>query len=816
VRRLTSRLQKARPVCLYALQVPVMLSLACGSPAPLTVEMPLHLEEHLDAATIVGSEVPEDMLQPVEWRFDEPQPDWRAVKPVSQQQAIRPIRVDDALRLPLTAANRNPVDRRLVGAIYVDLPDWSLQHWGAVEIRARTRDYMAGMGLVLNYTEDESRRGLPFSIRADGTPLVSDGTVQTYRLSLDPGGTGRWEGPWTQLGIDIASRPGQEAASLDILSVLVFPRASEFAEARAGVREVQGGTRARVEPLRRTLYMHAPGRIAYQVSIPEDARLDVGLGVLREDAPVTFAITAAQPNGEIDTLCEETYSDREHWGQRSVDLSHLAGETTILALETASERPGTVALWASPTLSGPRATERPNVIFYIIDGAGADLMSVYGYNRSTTPNLERLASEGAVFERAYSNASWTQPSTLSFMTSLQHSVASLSQGVRWARAPEEATTMAQHVHRAGYQTAVLVSNDYAGRISGLERGVDKMRDQDPEDYSISSVLLHEDFWEWREDYPGEPYWVHFQTTDIHTPWRPVAPFAGLFVTPTERRAFDREFAEVGRMPGPEDFERTGIDRVAHFNTARGVYDEAMAHQDYQIGRLVERLKANGEWEHTLLIVAADHSHFHAGLSLLDPLPPELDTSYAEYAPMISSWISHIPLIFVWPKHITAGMRFGDPVSMIDMLPTVLDLLDLPKPEVMQGQSLAPLLLGKSGWEPRPVVLDEIGLDRATGEPTGRIEVVDGRWGASLYVDPDPEEDFRHHRPVPLLLYDLWNDPYCLHSIHEDRPDLVEKYTAFLEVQFAAHQALGQLFTPAEGVVLTPDQLETLRALGYIQ
>jgi len=72
------------------------------------------------------------------------------------------------------------------------------------------------------------------------------------------------------------------------------------------------------------------------------------------------------------------------------------------------------------------------------------------------------------------------------------------------------------------------------------------------------------------------------------------------------------------------------------------------------------------------------------------------------------------------------------------------------------------------------------------------------------------------RPVPLLLYDLWNDPYCLHSIHEERPDLVEKYTAFLEAQFEAHLVLAQRFTPGEQVELTAEQLETLRALGYIQ
>ncbi len=70
-------------------------------------------------------------------------------------------------------------------------------------------------------------------------------------------------------------------------------------------------------------------------------------------------------------------------------------------------------------------------------------------------------------------------------------------------------------------------------------------------------------------------------------------------------------------------------------------------------------------------------------------------------------------------------------------------------------------------------------------------------------------------PSPLLLYDLWNDPMALWSLHEERPDLVQKYTAFLEEQFEAHLALAQFFTPSGGIELTPEQLRSLRTLGYM-
>ncbi len=364
--------------------------------------------------------------------------------------------------------------------------------------------------------------------------------------------------------------------------------------------------------------------------------------------------------------------------------------------------------------------------------------------------------------------------------------------------------MAQRLHQAGFQTAVFTSNVSAGRKTGLDRGVDVLRDRGADPNSASSVELNQDYWRWREAYPGEPYWVHFQTTDVHRPFTPMAPSAGLFVTPELRESF-HEMAEQLIEAGIfrdflAAFTKAGISRVAFSNARHGVYDEAMAHQDYQLGRLVERLKAEGEWDRTLLIVASDHA----------PGGP------SDFDPMLRSSVTRIPLIVIWPGHIAGGQRFSQPVSMIDMLPTILDLVGLPMPEVMQGQSLAPLLLGEEGWEPRPVILDEFNVDRETGELRGLIEVIDGRWGASLEINPNPEQPIERRRPTPLLLYDLWDDPYTQRSLHAERPDLVEKYTEFLEAQFEAHQSLAQLFTRSDPVALTPEQLRTLRALGYIQ
>ena len=261
-----------------------------------------------------------------------------------------------------------------------------------------------------------------------------------------------------------------EPATLDILSVRVVPKEADYAGAPVGVRMVarESSPSKKWDAHRRALYTHTPGRIEYRVLVPEAGRLDVGLGVLRDEVPVTFRVRAVPPGGEPELLLEESYADKTSWGQRSVDLSHLQGQSIRLSLEADADRSGSVALWAAPTLTGARSTDKPNVVFYIIDGGAADYMGVYGYNRRTTPNLERLAAEGATFERAHSNSTWTKPSTASFMTSLHHSVLG---GYRrdTDQIPEQAVTMAQHLHRAGYQTGVFVSNPYAAGLSGLAR-----------------------------------------------------------------------------------------------------------------------------------------------------------------------------------------------------------------------------------------------------------------------------------------------------------------------------------------------------------
>ena len=642
-------------------------------PVPLTAEVPLHLEEHLDVATIVGSEVPADLPEPVEWRFDEPQEDWKPVVPSNPtNDPVEVTQLDDALRITFVDGTRNP-DGEPVGGLVLEVPDWHYEDLGHLVVRARTSDGFDLFSLAFNRREGtgtDTWFSGPFGHGGEWLPVVSDGTVQTYRARLDfIRGRPPPEGSIRQIALWFHP---DDLASIDILSITLIPKVANYVEAGAASR-----TEIRNRIYRQALYTHTPGRVEYRVKIPEAGRLDFAMGVLREDVPVTFRVTAI-PDGtegrEPTTVFEEHYADKEAWDQRSVDLADFAGQTVTLGLDADSEAEGRVALWGAPTVTGGGQSVLPNVVFYVFDGGAADYMSVYGYNRRTTPTLERLASEGVLFERAYSNSSWTLPSTASFMTSLQTSVMGGLLANNVNPVPAEAMTMAEHMHRAGYQTAVFTPNPNAGTLSDLQRGVDLFRENwyfTGINHKESSKYLHEGFWSWREDYSRQPFWAHFQTTDAHEPYADSPappPFGGLFVTADEWESWNESNQRLGEFGGRDPYspawDATGISRTAFYSVAKGLYDEAMAHNDYRLGQLIDRLKAEGEWENTLLIIGGDHSIRAAfedlGLLLNDSLPPPLvrPRCCTGSRPILRPTVSRVPLMFVWPGHIEGGQRIS--------------------------------------------------------------------------------------------------------------------------------------------------------------
>jgi arylsulfatase A-like enzyme len=783
----------------------------------MNARIPLKFVDHLEKARVEGSRVSVGELEPLEWDLGETGSKWTTFADpggasLYPRQPAEVETYEGGIRLKITEENPDQTWWPYSGMVISSLPDLNREDWSHVVVRA-SASQPARISVVFGSEGD--------LLKSAGSVMISDGLVHSYRMPI------RWEyltdARWDRIGVLVVSKtPG----IFEVTSMQIVPKARLYAGSPVGTSQERivgdPGNWTEGGHIRRAFYTHAPGRVEFRVQVPARARLDFGLGVLRNDIPVGFRITS-ENGGDVESLFDETYRDATRWTQRSVDLGHLAGKTVKLAFENDSPQNGSIALWLTPTLSGDDRPEYPNVIFYVIDGAGADWMSLYGYNRRTTPNLERLAAEGAVFERAYSNATWTKLSTVSYMTSLYYSVLGGHRS-HSDRIPENAVTMAERFGAAGYQTAVFTSNPYAASMSGLERGVDTVHVIDPKVNSTSSSQLHELYWRWRRENPGQPHWAHFQTTDVHEYFEPQAPFAGLYVSPQQRaayKAWDKAIEDAGGFSDRDAYQRVGVDIETHALFQQGLYDECMAQQDFELGRFVERMKMTGAWENTILIVASDHGYPAGSHRLMEPME--------DAAPFIHPFATRIPLVVFWPGHISGGQRFNDPVSMIDVLPTLLDLIGLPSEGVMQGQSLGSLLLQTGQWKPRPVFIDMFAMDFDSGQMIGSIEVVDGRWGASLSitstsrVEAPPNRamhgdglESHYTRERPIVVYDLWADPFLQHAINDVRPDLVANYERMLADQLEANMNLARQFSPGGRVEMTAEQLERLKALGYIE
>lgn len=324
---------------------------SCSAPASgqrlLRTESPLLLEDHLDAATIIGSDVPTDLPNVVVWDFAHEQPTWLPVAPLQTGiEAVETVRVEDALRLQVTAANLVSGFGQL-GVVQTELGALDMEEWDYVEIRVRTVAEGGQVGLLFNLTnQNPVVPQFPFANIGAVEAVPAADTVQTYRLRLGGPFARAWEGAWTHLGVGFVGRRGSEAV-FDVLSIRLVPKAVGYAAAGAGARV----DRREVRFGRRALYTHTPARVEYDVVVPAEGRFVTGLGVIRSDVPVNFSIAVRTRTAGLVTVLEETVADPSELAQRTIDLAAYAGQTVTLVLTTNSTHEGTVALWGAPTLS---------------------------------------------------------------------------------------------------------------------------------------------------------------------------------------------------------------------------------------------------------------------------------------------------------------------------------------------------------------------------------------------------------------------------------------------------------------------------------
>ncbi len=434
-------------------------------------------------------------------------------------------------------------------------------------------------------------------------------------------------------------------------------------------------------------------------------------------------------------------------------------------------------------VSPERATwpERPNVILVSIDTLRPSHLGAYGYDRPTSPELDRFAQRAVRFTRAYTPYPWTLTAHVTMLTSLTPTAHGVDQHRRLS---PEAPVLAEELREAGYRTVAMVDQvPWLSPVFGFSRGFDLYRT-----FPETADRRHVYMWPLLDDLRDAPFFLFLHYYDVHSDFQEL---------PYEADAGDRELLAgdyegdfSGCLPDAgcatallEELSERGTPPDSEITRyIMGLYDAGIRTLDRELGDLFRYLDESGMSENTVVLITADHGEafFEHGVGLHHGLWEESVT---------------VPLLVRTPD--TDEARVVDEiVGLRDIAPTVLDLCNLPAPR-MQGTSFRPLVDGKGTWKGAGVAfLDDGGEQFSLRTPAWKLtRDEDGAWA----------------------FYDMRTDPGERTNLY-DNPEWFEDRShvqALLDHEIAEARRYRDRFGATEvNVSFSPRDREKLRALGY--
>lgn len=442
-----------------------------------------------------------------------------------------------------------------------------------------------------------------------------------------------------------------------------------------------------------------------------------------------------------------------------------------------------------------------NVVLVSLDTLRPDHLGLYGYHRDTSPHLERLARDGVVFDTVVSNGGRTLPVHMSMMTSLPPSVHNVLSMNERALEPER-TTLAEQLREAGLQTIAYTDGGWMSRKFGFDQGFDEFHDSGGGfEANLPEAM------EWLDSHADAPFFMFLHSYDVHS--RP-APRPGTeFGQRTSELPYscpgwdDHYFPEyAGNFDGCDD-GRCATDLLKWYDERLhtdpsfdlgesldeqdlryivSLYDGCINYVDAQVGSLVDKLRQSGMYDETLIVVTSDH-----GEEFLDH--GRLLHLNGHYEEMV-----RVPLVVKFPGGRWAGRRVTEGlIATTDIMPTILEELDVPIHSDAMGESFLPLVA--EGRRSRTGVhffnslrTDRWKLLRHQGE----------EYLFDLASDPDEKVDLSGEHPGRVR-----EMKQAAMELMQRDEELFSGFRMVVEAQ-------------REGVDLSPEEIEKLRALGYVR
>jgi arylsulfatase A-like enzyme/Tfp pilus assembly protein PilF len=400
-----------------------------------------------------------------------------------------------------------------------------------------------------------------------------------------------------------------------------------------------------------------------------------------------------------------------------------------------------------------------NVLLITLDTTRADRIGAYGYGPAETPRLDALAAEGVLFEQTITPTAFTLPSHSSIMTGLYPPFHGMRLNGGSALADVQ-VTLAERLSDAGYRCGAVIAAFVLDQRWGLSQGFDSFEDdiamEADQRLDLAGVQRRADRvvdlgLEWLEEEDERPFFAWLHLYDPHIPYDPPEPYATRF---------------GGR----------GL---------RGLYDGEIAFTDFHIGRALDWLEKQGLAENTVVVVVGDH-----GESLGDH--GETEHGYFVYDATV-----RVPFIVRVPGAGLEGVRIPAQVRTIDVLPTILDLVDVEAPEKLHGESLVPLMLEPDGEGPGSAYSESMSVHLQYG------------WSALYSLRTDEHKYIDAPRAE---LYAFANDPSETRNLLGELPGVAERLRTALESLRDEIEAGAPETQEAD---LDEDTLAMLAALGYV-
>lgn len=427
------------------------------------------------------------------------------------------------------------------------------------------------------------------------------------------------------------------------------------------------------------------------------------------------------------------------------------------------------------------STDRPNLIIVLVDTLRADHLSYNGYRRSTSPTIDALAANSAVFRSHYSTASRTGPAVASIFTGLyprSHGV--INPLIYWDAKGvlgEEQITLAEIVKAAGFACHGIITNPNVTKRFGFAQGFDTYRMvrsmEAAEVNSLVASTLAAD--------PRKPFFLYLHYMEPHSPYAAPEAYKGLFVDP--------------RYSGPITGEHVQLDEIvagdlvvdeADVAQLEALYDQEVRNFDDEFGMLLDELDRAALLENTIIVFIADHGEeFLEHGSVLH--------GYTLYEEQL-----HVPF-FIYDPRSREGLEVTDITRHIDLLPTVLDLLGIQYDGTIQGKSVVHLMEGRVGGGEPVRVFAEASL-MAVKTIRMRSLTVDG-WKLIQTEVPAPRTE----------LYHLDEDPHEQCDLAAESPEVTKQLVGSMS-------RLLKTIPVAESqtVSLRQREIEALRSLGYVR